>query len=113
MKTLFLITFAAASVLSLSGCGDGNSSTAAPASNQSASAANNSNPVKQPIDYAEKKAGLASLSEAVRQYNVQEGHNPQTLQDLMPNYISKIPDAPTGYKWNYDAASGAVTMVQP
>src|SRR5579872_5084062 len=111
MKTLFLIAFVAASILSLSGCGD-SSSSAGSAPAQSTSAANNSNPVKQPIDYAEKKAGLAGLTEAVRQYNVQEGHYPQTLQDLMPNYIGKIPDAPTGYKWNYDASSGAVTMVQ-
>jgi hypothetical protein len=110
MKTLFLIAFAAASILTLSGCGDGNSSSSAPA--QNTSAANNSNPIKQPIDYAEKKAGLASLTEAVRQYNVQEGHYPQTLQDLMPNYIGKIPDAPTGYKWNYDATAGIVTMAQ-
>jgi hypothetical protein len=110
MKILFLIAFAAAS-LSLSGCGDGSSSSA-PAQNQNASAANNSNPIKQPIDYAEKKAGLAALTEAVRQYNVQEGHYPQTLQDLTPNYIAKIPDAPTGDKWNYDATAGTVTMVQ-
>jgi hypothetical protein len=109
MKTLLLIAFVAVSVLSLSGCGDGSSSSA-PA--QNTSSANNSNPIKQPIDYAEKKAGLAALTEAVRQYNVQEGHYPQTLQDLMPNYIARIPDAPTGYKWNYDATAGTVTMVQ-
>jgi hypothetical protein len=111
MKTLFLIAFAAASVLSLSGCGDGNSSSA-PAQSQNSSPANNSNPIKAPIDYAEKKAGLAALSDAVRQYNVQEGHYPQDLQALTPNYIAKIPDAPTGYKWSYDASSGTVTMVQ-
>jgi hypothetical protein len=110
MKTLLLITFASGVILSLSGCGDGSSSGTAPA--QNSSAANNSNPIKQPIDYAEKKAGLAALSEAVRQYNVQEGHYPQTLQDLIPNYIAKIPDAPTGYKWNYDASSGTVAMAQ-
>lgn len=110
MKTLFLTAFAAASVLSLSGCGD--SSSSAPAPSQNASAPNNSNPVKAPIDYAQKKASLAALSDAVRQYNVQEGHYPQTLQDLTPNYISRIPDAPTGYKWNYDASSGTVTMAQ-
>jgi len=97
-------------VLSLSGCGDSNSNSSAPA--QNTSAANNSNPVKQPIDYAEKKAGLAALSQAVQQYNVQEGHYPQNLQALTPNYIAKIPDAPTGYKWNYDANAGTVTLVQ-
>ena len=108
MKTPFLIAFVAASVLSLSGCGDGNSSSAP----QNSSAANNSNPIKQPIDYAEKKAGLAALSQAVQQYNVQEGHYPQDLQSLLPNYIGKIPDAPTGYKWSYDSTAGTVTMVQ-
>src|SRR5215472_12045904 len=111
MKTYFIIAFAAASILSLSGCGDGSSSSA-PSPAQNSSPANNSNPVKQPIDYAQKKASLAALSDAVRQYNVQEGHYPQDLQALTPNYIARIPDAPMGYKWNYDASSGTVTMVQ-
>jgi hypothetical protein len=117
MKALFLITFAAGAILSLSGCGDGSStgssSSSAPAQNQNSAAANNSNPIKQPIIYAQKKADLAALTEAVRQYNVQEGHYPQTLQDLTPNYIARVPVAPDGYKWNYDASSGSVTLVQP
>jgi hypothetical protein len=108
MKTLFLTAFAAGAVLSLSGCGDGNSSST-PAQSPSSVA---NNPVKQPIIYAQKKADLAALNDAVRQYNVQEGHYPQTLQDLTPNYISQIPNAPMGYKFNYDANAGTVTLVQ-
>jgi hypothetical protein len=111
MKTLFLTAFAAVLILSLSGCGDGSSSST-PAQSQTSTPANNNNPVKAPIVYAQKKADVAALQDAVRQYNVQEGHYPQTLQDLTPNYISKIPDAPAGYKWNYDATAGTVTLAE-
>jgi hypothetical protein len=109
MKTLPFIAGMAAAAFLLTGCGGDNSSTT---SAQNNSTANNSSPVVQPEIYAEKKAGLAALSQAVQQYNVQEGHYPQSLDDLTPNYISKIPDAPTGYKWNYDANAGTVTLVQ-
>jgi len=101
------MAFAAASLV-LTGCGDGSSST----STQSSTSANNSPPVVQPEVYAQKKVDLASLNDAVKQYSAAEGHNPQTLQDLVPNYIPRLPAAPQGYKFNYDAASGQVTLVQ-
>ena len=107
MKTSFLIAFAAASVV-LTGCGDSSSSTTTPSN----TSANNSSPVVQPEIYAQKKVDLASLNQAVQQYNTTEGHYPQSLKDLAPNYIPRIPDAPAGYKFNYDANNGTVTLVQ-
>jgi hypothetical protein len=55
---------------------------------------------------------VASLTQAIQQYNAAEGHYPQTLQDLAPNYIAKVPQAPAGYKFNYDPTSGSVSLVQ-
>jgi hypothetical protein len=98
MKTSFLIAFGAASIVVFSGCGN--------------TSANNSSPVVQPEIYAQKKVDLASLNQAVQQYNTTEGHYPQSLKDLAPNYIPRIPDAPAGYKFNYDANNGTVTLAQ-
>lgn len=102
MKTPFFITCAAAAAFMLTGCGGSSSSTPA----------NNSSPVVQPEIYAQNKVDVATLNQAVQQYNAAEGHYPAQLSDLTPTYIAKILDAPQGYKINYDATSGTVTLVQ-
>ena len=109
MKTVVVITCAMVSLGLLAGCGGGNS-TSPPA--QNTSPANNSSPVVQPEVYAQKKMDLSSLTQAVQQYKAAEGNYPKTLQDLVPDYIAKIPAAPPGYKINYDPDSGSVTVMQ-
>jgi hypothetical protein len=109
MKNALLLACAVASVFLLVGCGNSSNSTPPPANNTSA---NNSSPVVQPEVYAQKKVDVASISQAIQQYNAAEGHYPPTLQDLVPTYLAKIPPAPPGYKLNYDSTSGAVTAVQ-
>ena len=96
-------------VFVLAGC-SGGSSNSAPA--QTNTAASSSSPLVQPEIYALQKADLSSLTQAIQQYNAAEGHYPQTLQDLAPNYIAKVPQAPPGYKINYDPNSGTVSMVR-
>jgi hypothetical protein len=108
MKNGVLIACTVASALLFAGCGGSSNSTTPPAN----TSANNSSPVVQPEVFAQKKMDLASLTQAVQQYNVAEGHYPATLQDLVPTYIAKVPAAPPGYKLNYDSNSGAVTVVQ-
>jgi uncharacterized lipoprotein YbaY len=108
MKTKFLMASAIAMVFALAGCGDG-SNNSTPAQNTSA---NNSSPVVQPEIYAQQKADVASLTQAIQQYNAAEGHYPQKLQDLAPNYITRVPQAPSGYKFNYNPNSGSVNVVQ-
>ena len=93
----------------LAGCGGG-SSNSTPAQNNTS--ANNPSPAVQPEIYAQRKADVASLNQAIQQYNAAEGHYPQKLQDLAPNYIAKLPQAPPGYKFNYDPNSGTVSAVQ-
>jgi ABC-type glycerol-3-phosphate transport system substrate-binding protein len=109
MKTKFLIAFAGAMVIVLTGCSGGSSDTTPAQTNTSA---NNSSPLVQPEIYAQQKVDVAALNQAIQQYNAAEGHYPQTLQDLVPNYLAKIPQAPSGHKINYDVNSGTVTVVQ-
>jgi hypothetical protein len=107
MKTRLLVTIAGAMVLTLAGCTGGSSNSNPPATNTSASS---SSPVIQPEIYAQKKMDLASLNQAVQQYHATEGHYPDNLQELAPNYIEKVPEAPAGYTFSYDANSGAVNL---
>lgn len=111
MKNKLILTVAGtlALALALAGCTGGSDNSTAPQTN---TAANSSSPVVQPEVYAQRKTELASLNQAVQQYNASEGHYPKTLQDLAPNYVPKVPEAPPGYKINYDPNSGTVIMVQ-
>ena len=109
MKMKFFVAMVGAMVFALTGC-SGGSNNAGPAATNTA--ANTSSPIVQPEIYAQQKVDVASLSQAIQQYNAAEGHYPKTLQDLAPNYIAKVPQAPQGYKINYDANSGSVSIVQ-
>jgi predicted small lipoprotein YifL len=104
MKNAILAVCTIALVFLFTGCGGSSNGTTPPA--------NNTSPVVQPEVFVQKKVDVASLTQAVQQYNAAEGHYPATLQDLVPNYIAKVPDAPPGYKLNYDSSSGAVTVAQ-
>ena len=105
MKILVPAALAVASAFLYTGCGGSSSST--PAQTNATTSA-----VVQPEVYAQKKMDVAALTQAVQQYNATEGHYPSSLQDLAPNYIAKIPEAPAGYKLNYDSNNGSVTLVQ-
>jgi hypothetical protein len=111
MKTTFLIPVAGVIMLLVAGCND-NSGNAAPPSTNSTASDNNSSPTLPPEVYAQKKTDIASINQAIQQYDAAEGHNPKDLQELAPNYISKVPQPPAGYKYDYDPNSGLVNMVQ-
>jgi ABC-type oligopeptide transport system substrate-binding subunit len=113
---IFLSIFVSIAVAaSLAGCGQ-SSSSQTQNTNATAKAANNN-----PADYlgalvqakksADKTIDVSYLNQALNQFNVQEGHYPKTLQELTPNYVAKIPDAPIGYKLDYDAVKGEVKVV--
>lgn len=59
-----------------------------------------------------KTIDVSYLNQAVQLFNTQEGRYPKTLQELVPNYVGKIPDAPFGYKITYDPDKGEVKVVQ-
>jgi len=108
-----LLILAAASIF-LAGCGD---------SSKPGTTANTvSNVVTAPLDYigavgqaqkhAESVIDVASLNNAIQQFNAGEGHFPKTLQEMVPTYIAKIPEAPFGSKIVYDPTSGTVKVVK-
>src|SRR5271170_227201 len=119
MKTSFFLSVA--SGLLLAGCGDNNSSKPAQATNAPAKY-DSGNPltavpdyvgvVGQAQRYSVKQIDLAYLNQAIQQFNASEGRFPKDLNELVPNYIGKIPDAPYGSKIAYDANSGTVKVVQ-
>jgi ABC-type glycerol-3-phosphate transport system substrate-binding protein len=108
MKTRFLVAVTGAVVLALAGCSGGSSNS----NSSTNTAANSSSPVTQPEIYAQQKMDMASLNQAVEQYHAAEGKYPDNLQELAPSYIARIPDAPPGYKINYDAGSGVVSLAR-
>jgi len=119
MKTSPLLSVAAG--LLLAGCGDNNSNKPAQTTN-TPTKYDSGNPmtavpdyigaVGQAQKYAVKQIDLAYLNQAIQQFNASEGRFPKDLQELIPNYIGKMPDAPYGSKIVYDANSGTVKVVR-
>ncbi len=115
MKAHLLVLVVAAALLA--GCGDKNSGKAAPATNSTAGSTNGSSinylgTLMQADKSMTKTIDVSYLNEAIQQFNVQEGHYPKDLQELVPNYVAKLPTPPYGYKLDYDANNGAVKVVQ-
>lgn len=111
-----LSTACLVALLTGSGCKE-SSSPANPNSSGSSG-----NPVTAPVDYlgavnnAQKSANntlsLVGLKQAIQAYQASEGKLPNSLQDLVTaQVIPKIPEAPRGMKFSYDAASGDIKVV--
>lgn len=62
---------------------------------------------------AAKTIDTAMLNRAVQQFGSMEGRLPANLEELVTmKYLGELPKAPPGYRLNYDAASGQVTVVK-
>jgi hypothetical protein len=109
MKKLLMLPIVAG--LFLTGCGDDSSKKTAAATNTPA-AGGYLVAVMQAQKYSEKQIDLAYVNEAIQQFNAGEGHYPTNLQEMIPNYLGKMPQAPIGYKIDYDAASGTIKVVK-
>ncbi|MGB7767829.1 MAG: hypothetical protein WBN22_03130 [Verrucomicrobiia bacterium] len=117
MRVFLLIPVAVG--LLLTGCGKTSSSTNPSATNN---AATNDSVLAAPVDYigavgnaqkfAEKQIDLSYLHEAIEQFNAANGRYPKDLQELVPNWIGKVPKAPYGSKIVYDPDAGTVKVVQ-
>jgi hypothetical protein len=55
-------------------------------------------------------SNLETLKQAIQKFNAGEGHFPKTLDELAPKYIPKVPDAPAGFKYDYNAATGELKV---
>jgi hypothetical protein len=103
----FLLLPLAAGVL-LTGCGDKSSPKTAADTNAPTGYLGTLVDAKKSSD---KKIDTAYLNQAVQLFNVQEGRYPKTLEELTPNYVAKIPEAPIGFKIDYDPVKGEVKVV--
>jgi hypothetical protein len=121
MRTFLLLLIAAAMIIA--GCKKNNpAGQSAPATNTTATATNRGSLATAPVDYlntmvqaqksANKTIDVSYINQALQLFNVQEGRYPKNLQELVPNYVAKIPDAPPGSKIVHDATSGTVKVVQ-
>ena len=70
------------------------------------------NPLVNAKRTADKTIDVSYLNQAVQLFNVQEGRFPKTLDELTPKYVAQLPTPPLGYKLNYDAEKGEVTVVR-
>jgi hypothetical protein len=109
----FFISIAASALLA--GCG-GKSDSATQSTNTVNVATNGFGGYVKSLGEAQKTADktidVTSINKAIELFNVQEGRYPKDLQELVPNYVAKIPDAPAGSKIIYDATNGTVKVVQ-
>ena len=113
MKIL-LIPLVAAVVL-LTGCGEKASKKATQAVNAV------SNVVDAPLNYvgavvnaknhAENVIDVSYINQDIQMFNASEGRYPKDLQELIPNYLGKMPEVPYGYKLVYDTNTYTVRAV--
>jgi len=61
-------------------------------------------------DSSQPAVTLPVLKQAVQDFNTKEGHFPKTLDELVPKYVAKIPDAPGGYRYVYDSTTGDLKL---
>lgn len=119
MRVISLIPVIAG--LFLTGCGNNSSSTGSAATNNAVTNFASGNPITvvpdyigvvgQAQKYSIKQIDLSYLHEAIQQFNAAEGRYPKSLQEMVPNYIGKVPDAPYGSKIEYDPDTGTVKVV--
>ncbi len=116
MKHLWFVLPVAA--LFLGGCGDKSDQPTAGGTNTTSTEIT---PANAPAGYlraiangqqnAVKTVDTTSLDKAIQLFNVQEGHNPKDLNELVQKkYIPKLPETPAGTKLVYDANSGTVKV---
>ncbi|MGH7952070.1 MAG: hypothetical protein ACREFE_09150 [Limisphaerales bacterium] len=124
MKISILLLASAATILA--GCSGNSNSNNSTATNNVATNAtskyDSGNPltvvpdymgaVMQAKKYSEKQIDLAYVNHAIQEFNAGEGHYPTNLQEMIPNYLGKMPQAPYGYKIIYDPKTGTVSVVK-
>ena len=120
--------FAVAAGLLLAGCGQNTSTNSAHGTNAVSSGTNaeprydTGNPLTAAPDYlgavvqaqqhAEKVIDVAYINQDIQLFNASEGRYPKDLQEMIPNYLAKMPVVPNGYKLFYDTNSYTVKVVK-
>ncbi|MDR3455856.1 MAG: hypothetical protein P4N60_00300 [Verrucomicrobiae bacterium] len=108
MKMLKVLLPVVPAFILLTGCDGGSSSSSAPVNPADVTNSTLVNAKRT----ADKTIDVSFINQAIQLYNVQEGRLPKTLEELVPKYVAKIPDAPLGYKIAYDAKKGEASVVR-
>jgi hypothetical protein len=108
----------------LMGCGDNSNPPATAKKTATGAPTNNSsgNPVTAPVDYlgavakakktSIKVADVASLNQAIQMFKQEEERYPKDLNELVTKqYMPALPAPPYQMKYQYDAATGKVSVV--
>ena len=115
MKGIYSISIFIATAALLAGCG-GKSNSTAQGTNTVNTATNGLGGYVKSLAGAQKAANktidVSFIGQAIQLFNVQEGRYPTNLQELVPNYVAKIPAVPAGYKIVYDPTNGTVKVAQ-
>ena len=126
MKTCLFLAVAAG--LFLAGCSQSSSTKSAQGTNAVSAGTNaeprydTGNPLTAPADYlgavveaqkhAEKVIDVAYINQDIQLFNASEGRYPKDLQEMIPNYLAKMPVVPNGYKLAYDTNTYTVKVVK-
>jgi hypothetical protein len=115
MKTCISFFISITVLTFLAGCG-GKSGSAPQGTNTVNTATNGFGGYVKSLGEAQKTADksidVSYINQAIQLFNVQEGRYPKNLEELVPNYVAKIPDLPAGFKITYDAIKGEAKVVQ-
>ncbi len=65
------------------------------------------------VQSMEKTIDVAAVNNALQLFGVQEGRNPESLNELVEKkYLSKLPALPFGSKLHYDKNAGKVSVIK-
>jgi hypothetical protein len=115
MKTISCLFLPIVAAMFLAGCGD---------SSKKATQAYNavSNVVDAPLNYvgavvqakkySENVIDVSYVNQDIQMFNASEGHYPKDLQEMVPEYLAKIPVVPLGYKLVYDTNTWTVKTMR-
>ncbi len=68
--------------------------------------------VVQAKKYSENVIDVSYINQDIQMFNASEGRYPKDLQEMVPEYLGKIPAVPFGYELVYDTNTWTVKTVR-
>lgn len=96
------------------GCGSGETPTEPAGGSSSASGSSGQGylgTVSKAKPMAQKTLAAAQLKQQIQAFYGEEGRFPKTLAELVPDYLPSLPTAPAGMKFDYNGATGDLSVV--
>jgi ABC-type glycerol-3-phosphate transport system substrate-binding protein len=114
MKTFSCLFLAIVAAMFLAGCGKNSKSSQAynAVSNVVDAPLNYVGAVVQAKKYSENVIDVSYINQDIQMFNASEGHYPKDLQEMVPEYLAKIPVVPLGYQLVYDTNTWTVKTVR-